>query len=147
VLAVLVDRGRRRRRRGRQRSVGQRYDGEGAGGPAEAGEGQSQFSRLPVYPGALDTIVGLLTSWDVIARPEAPIRSPRPVSVAAPEEFCQVILTRMLRERRHLAIVRGTAGETLGLVTLEDLVEEIIGDIHDEHDEPGHDVGGESATR
>jgi putative hemolysin len=108
---------------------------------------QSQFSRLPVYQGSLDNIVGMLTSWDEIARPEVPIRSPRPVSVAAPEEFCQVILTRMLRERRHLAIVRGTAGETLGLVTLEDLVEEIIGDIHDEHDEPGHDVGGESATR
>ena len=42
---------------------------------------------------------------------------------------------RMLRERRHLAVVRGAAGETLGLVTLEDLVEEFVGDIHDEHDE------------
>ncbi len=108
---------------------------------------QSQFSRLPIYRGTLDTIVGMLTSWDVIARPEAPFRSPRPVSVAAPDEFCQVILTRMLRERRHLAIVRGAAGETLGLVTLEDLVEEIIGDIHDEHDEPGHDSGSEGASR
>ena len=37
--------------------------------------------------------------------------------------------------RRHLAIVRGAAGETLGLVTLEDLVEEFVGDINDEHDD------------
>ena len=110
----------------------------------------SQFSRLPIYDGSLDMIVGMLTSWDVIARPEAPFRSPRPVSIAAPEEFCQVILTRMLRERRHLAIVVGEAGETLGLLTLEDLVEEIIGDIHDEHDEhddPSHAADGEGHAR
>jgi putative hemolysin len=45
-------------------------------------------------------------------------------------------MTRMLRDRRHLAIVRGAAGETLGLVTLEDLVEEFVGEIQDEHDDP-----------
>jgi putative hemolysin len=41
----------------------------------------------------------------------------------------------MLRERRHLAIVRDTSGRTVGLATLEDLVEELVGDIHDEHDD------------
>jgi CBS domain containing-hemolysin-like protein len=42
----------------------------------------------------------------------------------------------MLRERLHLAIVRDSAGATAGLVTLEDLLEELVGDIRDEHDEP-----------
>ena len=42
----------------------------------------------------------------------------------------------MLRERLHLAIVRDVDGRTLGLVTLEDLLEELVGDIRDEHDEP-----------
>ena len=42
----------------------------------------------------------------------------------------------MLRERLHLAIVREESGHTLGLVTLEDLLEELVGDIRDEHDEP-----------
>jgi CBS domain containing-hemolysin-like protein len=42
----------------------------------------------------------------------------------------------MLRERLHLAIVRDDDGRTLGLVTLEDLLEELVGDIRDEHDEP-----------
>jgi putative hemolysin len=42
----------------------------------------------------------------------------------------------MLRERQHLAIVRGDRGQTMGLVTLEDLLEELVGDIRDEHDEP-----------
>jgi putative hemolysin len=42
----------------------------------------------------------------------------------------------MLRERQHLAIVRDENGRTVGLVTLEDLLEELVGDIRDEHDEP-----------
>ena len=96
---------------------------------------QSKFSRLPVYERTLDHVEGMLTSWDVIARPEAPLRPLRPVAVAAPDEPCHALMSRMLRDRRHLAIVRGAAGETLGLVTLEDLVEEFVGDIHDEHDE------------
>jgi putative hemolysin len=96
---------------------------------------QSKFSRLPVYTRTLDHIDGMLTSWDVIAHPESPLSAPRPVAVAAPEETCHTLMTRMLRDRRHLAIVRGAAGETLGLLTLEDLVEEFVGDIHDEHDD------------
>jgi putative hemolysin len=43
----------------------------------------------------------------------------------------------MLRERLHLAVVRDAGGRTLGIVTLEDLLEELVGDIRDEHDEPG----------
>lgn len=97
---------------------------------------QSKYSRLPVYDGNLDRVVGIVTSWDVIARPEAPLRALRPLAVAAPDEPCHALMTRMLREKRHLAIVRGAAGETLGLVTLEDLVEELVGEIQDEHDDP-----------
>lgn len=108
---------------------------------------QSNYSRLPVYEGTLANVVGMLTSWDVIAHPEAPLRELRPVAFAGPDEFCQALLTRMLRERRHLAIVRGTSGEILGLVTLEDLVEEIIGDIHDEHDEHDDSAPDPSADR
>ncbi len=100
---------------------------------------QSKYTRVPIYDGTLDHIVGMITSWDVIARPEAPLRAPRPVAFAHPDEACHTLMTRMLRERRHLAIVRGAAGETLGLVTLEDLVEEFVGEIQDEHDDPASD--------
>lgn len=100
---------------------------------------QSNYSRLPIYDRTIDRVIGMLTSWDVIARPEAPLRSPRPVAFARADEACHALMTRMLRERRHLAIVRGASGGTLGLVTLEDLVEEIIGDINDEHDDPSGD--------
>lgn len=101
---------------------------------------QSKYSRLPVYDGTVDHVVGIVTSWDVIARPEAPLRALRPVAFAAPDEPCHALMTRMLRDKRHLAIVRGASGETLGLVTLEDLVEEFVGEIQDEHDDPVTDA-------
>lgn len=100
---------------------------------------QSKYTRVPIYDGTLDHMVGMITSWDVIARPEAPLRTPRPIAFATPDEPCHTLMTRMLRERRHLAIVRGGNGETLGLVTLEDLVEEFVGEIQDEHDDPASD--------
>lgn len=100
---------------------------------------QSKYTRVPIYDGTLEHIIGMLTSWDVIVRPEAPMRAPRPVAVATPDEPCHALMTRMLRDRRHLAIVRGEQGETLGLVTLEDLVEEFVGEIQDEHDDPATD--------
>ena len=109
------------------------------GPQAAAVVAQAQFSRMPVYEGTVDHVVGLVTSWDVIARPATPLAALRPVAVATPEELCQSLMRRMLRERRHLAVVQGGAGETLGIVTLEDLVEEVVGEIQDEHDE----VGGE----
>ena len=104
------------------------------------GEMARSYTTRPLPPSrdaerTLDHVEGLLTSWDVIARPEKPLGALRRVAVATPDEPCHALMSRMLRDRRHLAIVRGAAGETLGLVTLEDLVEEFVGDINDEHDD------------
>ena len=73
------------------------------------------------------------TSSRRTARAGVPLR---PVAFSAPEAPCNELLFRMLRERVHLAIVRDASGQTIGLVTLEDLLEELVGDIRDEHDEP-----------
>lgn len=102
---------------------------------------QSRYSRVPIYHGTLETIVGMVHAFDVIkARGEMP-EALRPVAFSAPDAPCNELLFRMLRERLHLAIVRGEDSgspgpRTLGLVTLEDLLEELVGDIRDEHDEP-----------
>ena len=97
---------------------------------------QSRYSRVPIYHGTLDNILGMVHAFDVIkARGETP-ETLRPVAYSAPEAPCNELLFRMLRERLHLAIVRDQTGRTLGLVTLEDLLEELVGDIRDEHDEP-----------
>ena len=92
------------------------------------------YSRIPVIDGDLDHVVGVIHSFDVLERPAAPVSRIRRVTFAAPEIPCIDLMRIMLRERRHLAIVRDAAGRTLGLATLEDLVEELVGDIHDEHD-------------
>ena len=96
---------------------------------------QSRYSRVPIYDGTLDRIVGMVHAFDVIkARGEMPERL-RPVAFSAPDAPCNELLFRMLRERLHLAIVQD-GGHTAGLVTLEDLLEELVGDIRDEHDDP-----------
>jgi putative hemolysin len=97
---------------------------------------QSRYSRVPIYHGSVDNIVGMVHAFDVIkARGEA-TAGLRPVTFSTATAPCNEMLFRMLRERVHLAIVRDEHGHTIGLVTLEDLLEELVGDIRDEHDEP-----------
>ncbi|MEO7085704.1 MAG: CNNM domain-containing protein [Gemmatimonadaceae bacterium] len=97
---------------------------------------QSEYSRVPIYHGTLDSIAGMVHAFDIIkARGELP-EALRPIAFSAPDAPCNELLFRMLRERLHLAIVRDSAGQTTGLVTLEDLLEELVGDIRDEHDGP-----------
>lgn len=99
-------------------------------------------SRLPVYRESLDTITGMIHIKDVfeiLARGSAPpaniadlIRQPRyvPQSMGVLD-----LLAEMRASQTHLAIVIDEYSGTEGLVTIEDLVEEIVGDIEDEHDE------------
>ena len=98
---------------------------------------QSGYSRVPIYRGSIDTIVGMIHAFDMIKARGEPLRGLRPVAASTPDAPCNELLFRMLRERLHLAVVRDAAKRTLGLVTLEDLLEELVGDIRDEHDEPG----------
>lgn len=97
---------------------------------------QSRYSRVPIYHGTLDQIIGMVHAFDVIQVNEDHSPGLRPVAFSAPGAPCNELLFRMLRERLHLAIVRDESGHALGLVTLEDLLEELVGDIRDEHDEP-----------
>jgi putative hemolysin len=98
----------------------------------------SGYSRVPVYRESLDHVEGMLHAFDVLQATESedtPLRL-RPVGDARPTTPCNELLFKMLRDRRHLAVVRGDGDETLGIVTLEDLLEELVGDIRDEHDDP-----------
>ncbi len=100
------------------------------------GVAQSGYSRVPIYRGTLDDIIGIVHAFDVL-KAGGERRPPiRPVAMAGPEMPCTDLLFQMLRGRRHLAIVRDGSGRTIGHVTLEDLLEELVGDIRDEYDEP-----------
>ena len=104
---------------------------------AEAGH-----SRLPVYEESLDSVIGMAHIKDVFtlqvsgAEPPADLAGLLRKPLYVPESMGVLdLLARMRAERVHLAIVVDEFGGTEGLVTIEDVVEEIVGDIEDEHDE------------
>ncbi len=106
--------------------------------PAEVARmvAQSGYSRVPIYRDSLDHVVGMLHAFDLLEMGGDALPRLRPVAFATTGMPCNDFLTRMIRGRSHLAIVRDDAGRTAGIVTLEDLLEELVGDIRDEHDEP-----------
>jgi CBS domain containing-hemolysin-like protein len=102
---------------------------------------EAGHSRLPVYDESLDDVVGMVHIKDVFM---ASVDASRDRSLKAlmreplfvPESMGVIeLLARMRSQRTHLAIVVDEFGGTEGLVTIEDVVEEIVGDIEDEHDE------------
>jgi putative hemolysin len=96
----------------------------------------SAFGRVPVYDGSLDHVVGMVHAFDVLKMGGQRLPALRPVAFAADSTPCSELLFRMLRRSQHLALVQDDQQHTVGLVTLEDLLEELVGDIRDEHDEP-----------
>ena len=104
---------------------------------------QAAYSRVPVYRGSLDDIVGMVHVFDVL-KAESDRPPLHPVASTVTAKPCNELLSEMLRGRRHLAAVRDDAGRTVGIVTLEDLLEELVGDIRDEHDEPSPAAGAEA---
>ncbi|HKT15630.1 MAG TPA: hemolysin family protein [Allosphingosinicella sp.] len=103
---------------------------------------EAEHSRLPVFEDSLDTVIGMIHIKDVFrlkVTDEAPpedMRSLLRAPLFVPESMGVLdLLARMRSERVHLAIVVDEFGGTEGLVTIEDVVEEIVGEIEDEHDE------------
>ena len=101
---------------------------------------QARYSRFPVYQESYDDVIGFVHSRDLIdSRSAAPGRRVgevcRPVKFLPISKMILSALSEMRKDRAHLAIVVDEYGGTAGIVTLEDLVEELIGDIQDEYDE------------
>lgn len=99
---------------------------------------ESGLSRLPVYEDDLDNIIGVINQKDLYNNNVKTIKDAekiiKPVAYVAETLKAAVLLKKMQAKRTHIAIVVDEYGGTTGLVTLEDIIEEIVGDIYDEHD-------------
>ncbi len=102
---------------------------------------EGAHTRMPVYDGTLDNIVGIVNTKDLfhlfslrgmVVLDDAMY----PPTFVDPERPISEVLRQFRRRRRPMAVVRDAAGHVLGLITLEDIVEEIVGEIEDEHDPP-----------
>ncbi|GBR53068.1 hemolysin/magnesium/cobalt transporter CorC/HlyC [Neokomagataea thailandica NBRC 106555] len=102
---------------------------------------QENHSRMPVYRGQLDDIAGMIHVKDLVAYVDEPaafdirllLRQPLMIAPTIP---VLDLLLQMRQRRMHMALVIDEYGSIDGLVTIEDLIETIVGDIADEHDDP-----------
>ena len=110
----------------------------------------SRFSRLPVYDGSIDNIVGVVHQKDFydLGIGEGGLASIMSQPVYVPPSIrISALLKTLQKAKAHMAVVTDEYGGTLGIVTMEDILEELVGDIWDEHDEVVeelHQIGKDS---
>jgi CBS domain containing-hemolysin-like protein len=100
---------------------------------------ETSYSRLPVYRDTIDNIVGILHEKDFIKQSHA--QDFKLENVIKPAVFVvsttkiSTVLQLLQKNKTHMAIVSGEFGDTVGIITMEDILEELVGEIWDEHDE------------
>jgi putative hemolysin len=100
---------------------------------------EQRYSRLPLYEGKEENIIGFLHQKDAFELMHRGQRKPlkdlvRPILFVPETKKCNQLLSEFLKKRMHMAVIIDEFGSVEGLVTLEDLIEEIVGEIRDEHE-------------
>jgi CBS domain containing-hemolysin-like protein len=106
---------------------------------------EHQFSRLPVYEEYRDHVIGILTERDfftgLIKKEKIDIRTMMKAPIFVSKSMrVDTLIETLQRENSHLAIVSDEFGGTSGIVTMEDALEELVGEIYDEHDDVDDDL-------
>ena len=92
------------------------------------------FSKLPVYKKSIDNIIGYIHSFDFLKKPEDIKSFLLPIEFIPEPMFIDEVLQILTRQRKSLAVVIDEYGGASGILTIEDIVEELFGEIEDEHD-------------
>lgn len=95
---------------------------------------QSGFSKLPVYEDTIDHVIGVVVAYDLFNQPKLLESILRPVKHVPATQRSKDLLAEFRHEKLNMAIVIDEYGGTAGIITIEDLLEEVVGDIQDEYD-------------
>ena len=95
---------------------------------------ETGFSKIPVYKKSIDNIIGYVHSFDFLKKPSNVKRFLLPVEFIPEPMFVNEVLQILTRQRKSLAIILDEYGGASGILTIEDIVEELFGEIEDEHD-------------
>lgn len=100
---------------------------------------RTRFSRIPIYEDSIDNIIGVIHQKDFYVGSGVTTEAIKdiisPVLFVHQSEMADDLLRKLQKEKSHIAVVVDEYGGTLGIVTMEDILEQLVGDIWDEHDE------------
>lgn len=94
----------------------------------------THYSRIPLYQGTIDNIVGYVSSRDMFSGPTSLHEVRHDIIYVPSSGAIKKLLGEFIRSRRSMAVVIDEFGSTAGVITLEDILEQIVGEIEDEHD-------------
>ena len=95
---------------------------------------QTGLSKIPVYKDSIDNIIGYLHSFDFLKKPDNLKDFILPIEFIPEPMIVNDVLKRLTRQRKSIAVVIDEYGGTSGIITVEDIIEELFGEIEDEHD-------------
>ncbi len=111
---------------------------------------ETRYSRLPVYKDSIDNIIGILHEKDFIKHRNdedfSLEKAVKPTIFVVSTTKISAVLRQFQKSKSHMAVVSGEFGDTVGIVTMEDILEELVGEIWDEHDEVLSDITKVSET-